>query len=101
MSCRGIVSGSSDYFDYYIWSQAASAYEGQASGASSFSASSHTSLYSQQVANLIAEIENVQKSQLDIHMQILKALQKMIEQISGNKPAPVSAELKSEEIDFD
>ncbi|XP_020704969.1 uncharacterized protein LOC110115902 [Dendrobium catenatum] len=79
--CEGYSGGSVEYSEYRIWSQAiggmqhgrvyglglqAQAYEGMTSStASSFTSSSHESLYTQQITALQAELEQVRKSQAD------------------------------------
>ncbi|KAH0458272.1 hypothetical protein IEQ34_013587 [Dendrobium chrysotoxum] len=73
-------AGSTDYSDYRTWSQAvggmqhdrvyglgsqAYAYEGQSSSGGSFSSSTQECLYTQQIAALTAELEQVRKAQAD------------------------------------
>ncbi|KAH0454554.1 hypothetical protein IEQ34_016478 [Dendrobium chrysotoxum] len=82
---EGSSAGSIDYSDYRTWSQAvggmqhgrvyglgsqAYAYEGQSSSGGSFSSSTHESLYTQQIATLTAELEQVRKAQADWQMQM-------------------------------
>ncbi|KAH0449533.1 hypothetical protein IEQ34_020225 [Dendrobium chrysotoxum] len=77
---EGSSNGSTEYSDYRTWSQAvggmqhgrvyglssqAHAYEGQASGGSSFLVSSQESLCSQQITTLSSELEHVRKAQAD------------------------------------
>ncbi|KAH0467879.1 hypothetical protein IEQ34_002912 [Dendrobium chrysotoxum] len=111
---EGSSAGSTDYSDYRTWSQAvggmqhgrvyglgsqAYAYEGQSSSGGSFSSSTQESLYTQQIAALRAELEQVRKAQADWQMQIqqqqmqiqqqqaqmLEEMRKMRKQISSDR----------------
>ncbi|KAI0493355.1 hypothetical protein KFK09_027632 [Dendrobium nobile] len=79
-----------EYSEYHIWSQViggmqygrvyglgsqAQAYEGMTSTGSSFAASSHESLYNQQISALQAELEQVRKSQADWQVQLQAQIQ--------------------------
>ncbi|PKU70704.1 hypothetical protein MA16_Dca016902 [Dendrobium catenatum] len=122
-SCKGSSDGSVEYSEYRICSQdvggmqhgrvyglgsQAQAYEGMTSStASSFVASSHESLHSQQITALQAELEQVRKSQADWqvqlqahlqmqvhkqHNQLLNEMRKMREQSSEKEVAPTEDE---------
>ncbi|KAH0433812.1 hypothetical protein IEQ34_026943 [Dendrobium chrysotoxum] len=82
---EGSSAGSTDYSDYRTLSQAvggmqygrvyglgsqAYAYEGQSSSGGSFSSSTQESLYTQQIAALTAELEQVRKAQANWQMQM-------------------------------
>ncbi|KAH0467786.1 hypothetical protein IEQ34_002819 [Dendrobium chrysotoxum] len=111
---EGSSAGSTDYSDYRTWSQAvggiqhgrvyglgsqAYAYEGQSSSGGSFSSSTQESLYTQQIAALTAELEQVRKAQANWQMQMqqqqmqiqqqqaqmLKEMRKMREQMSSGR----------------
>ncbi|KAH0466125.1 hypothetical protein IEQ34_006228 [Dendrobium chrysotoxum] len=111
---EGFSAGSTDYSDYRTWSQAiggmqhgrvyglgsqAYAYEGQSSSGGSFSSSTQESLYTQQIAALTAELEQVRKAQADWQMQMqqqqiqiqqkqaqmLEEMKKMREQMSNGR----------------
>ncbi|KAH0461952.1 hypothetical protein IEQ34_009527 [Dendrobium chrysotoxum] len=121
---EGSSGGSIDYSDYRTWSQAvggmqhgrvyglgsqAYAYEGQSSSGGSFSSSTQESLYTQQIAALAAELEQVQKAQADWQMQmqqqqmqiqqqqaqLLEEMRKMREQMSSGR-STVSPEDETE-----
>ncbi|KAL0915543.1 hypothetical protein M5K25_015969 [Dendrobium thyrsiflorum] len=63
--------GSTEISDYRTWSQAIGGVQhGRTSSSSSFSHSTHESLYTQHIAALTAELEQVRKSQADWQMQI-------------------------------
>ncbi|KAH0435231.1 hypothetical protein IEQ34_026641 [Dendrobium chrysotoxum] len=92
---EGSSAGSTDYSDYRTWSQAvggmqhgrvyglgsqAYAYEGQSSSGGSFLSSTHESLYTQQIAALTAELEQVRKAQADWQMQMQQQQMQMQQQ---------------------
>ncbi|KAL0902837.1 hypothetical protein M5K25_028494 [Dendrobium thyrsiflorum] len=64
----------------------------RSSFSTNYLAGSQESLYSQQVANLVAELENVRKIHANMNIQILDELWRLREQIDKNEHAPTSAE---------
>ncbi|KAL0904352.1 hypothetical protein M5K25_026445 [Dendrobium thyrsiflorum] len=122
---EGPSGGSAEISDYHTWSQAvggvqhgrvyglgsqAYTYEWQTSGSSSFSPSTQESLYTQQIAALTAELEQVRKSQADWLMQMQQQqaemqrqqdemqeeMQKMREHISSGRSTTADEETDSE-----
>ncbi|KAL0925108.1 hypothetical protein M5K25_003416 [Dendrobium thyrsiflorum] len=119
---EGSSTGSAEYSEYRIWSQAvegmqhrrvyglssqAHVYEGQSSTGSSFASSSLDSSYGQQIAALIAELEQVRKAQSDWQLQmqqqmqnqqsqLLDEIQKMREQFSQKNSDSAAEETESE-----
>ncbi|PKU75204.1 hypothetical protein MA16_Dca022446 [Dendrobium catenatum] len=87
---EGSSGGSAEYSEYHTWSQEvgrtqqgrvyglgsqAYAYEGQKSCGSSFLPNTQESLYTQQIATLTAELEQVRKAQTDWHIQIQQQME--------------------------
>ncbi|KAL0925378.1 hypothetical protein M5K25_003702 [Dendrobium thyrsiflorum] len=122
---EGPSGGSTEISDYRTWSQAvggvqhgriyglgsqAYTYEWQTSGSSSFLPSTQESLYTQQIAALTAELEQVRKSQADWQMQMqqqlaemqrqqaemLEEMRKMREHISSGRSTTADEETDSE-----